>query len=300
MKNVLIAGASGLVGSALKDALEKKGYRVFSLSYSKPTDTSQYRFHWNPERGEIDESCFEEVQHVINLSGVGVFDQRWTNKYKKEILDSRVNSTRVLSKAIAKHTSIQTFINASAIGIYGSNTGSSWIDESSDVAHDFLAQVVQSWEKAFFTEELKTVRRVALRIGIVLSMQGGALPQLIAPIKYHIGSPLGSGQQYVSWIHIDDLVALFIHALEQTSMQGIYNAVGLEPVTNEVMTKVIAQRLNRNLWMPRVPGFALKWILGAEKAETVLGGNRVKCERVLQQGFVFEYKTLNEALHSFF
>ncbi len=300
MKNVLIAGASGLVGSLLKTTLEKKGYRVSTLSHSKPTDKTQHRFHWNPERGTIDESCLVDVQHVINLSGVGVFDQRWTSPYKKLILDSRVNSTQLLSKAVAQHAQVQTFINASAIGIYGFHTVSAWVDESSDSGPDFLARVVDLWEKAFFTENLTTVRQVVLRIGIVLSMKGGALPQLVLPIKYHVGSALGSGQQYISWIHIEDLVALFVFAIEHANMKGVYNAVGPEPVTNLDMTKAIARRLNRNLFMPNVPPFALEFILGAEKAETVLGGNRVKCDQVLQEGFVFEYKTLNEALHTFF
>jgi uncharacterized protein len=300
MKNVLIAGASGLVGQVLQGILEKKGYRVMTLSHSKPTDRKVGRFHWNPERGEIDEACFDGVNYVINLAGVGVFDQRWTSSYKKAIRDSRVNSTALLVKAIAKQAEVKVFVNASAIGIYGADTGEGWLDESSALGDGFLAQVVKDWEHAFFSASLPDVRRVALRIGIVLSPKGGALPQFVLPIKYQVGSPLGSGQQYISWIHIDDLANMFLFALETATVQGIYNAGGMEPATNAQLTQALAKRLNKKLWMPNVPSFALKLILGGEKAETVLGGNRVKCDKIQHAGFVFQYKTLTEALHRFF
>ena len=300
MKKVLIAGASGLVGSALKKTLEAKGYVVYTLSYSLPTDSLKKRFHWNPEQGLIDELCLAEVDYVINLAGVGIFDKRWTSQYKQAIKESRMNSTAVLIKAIAKTSNIQAFINASAIGIYGSDTGSAWVDETCPPGLDFLANVVQAWEDEFFKTALENTRRVALRLGIVLSDKGGALPQLALPIKYGVGSPLGTGQQYISWIHITDLCELFVFALEHTSLEGSYNAVSPQPVTNQELTAILARRLNKKLFMPHVPSFFLKLLLGKEKAATLLGGNRVKGEQISQKGFEFRYKTLEEALHSFF
>jgi len=300
MKQVLIAGASGLVGTALKHALELKGYGISTLSHSQPTDQKQNRFHWNPAKGFIDESCLKDIDHVINLSGVGVFDKRWTSEYKQAIRDSRINSTALLAKAISKHASVQTFVNASAIGIYGADTGTSWMDESSAIGTDYLAQVVKAWEGEFFRETSTNTRKVALRIGIVLSDKGGALPQMAMPIKYSVGSPMGSGLQYVSWIHLADLCALFIFALEQASLKGVYNAVAPEPVTNETLTVGISKRLNKKLWLPNIPPVALKLLLGREKASVLLGGTRVKCDALIQKGFVFHYKTLDEALHSFF
>lgn len=299
MKNVLIAGASGLVGQVLTKLLMENGYRVSYLSHSKPTNVSRNLFHWNPEKGFIEENSLVGIDHVINLAGVGVYDGAWSKNYKEQILNSRINTTRLLREAIAKSEGIKTFINASAIGYYGSDTKADWVDEHSPQAYDFLAEVVNAWENEFFKADLKNVRRVALRLGIVLSMKGGALPPLMKPIRYFVGAPIATGEQFFSWIHINDLCSLFIWALEHESMEGIYNAVAPNPVTNTEVTKALASHLNRRLWLPNIPAFVLKLILGAEKAETLIGGNRVKNEKVNAAGFVFKYKTLAEALDSF-
>ena len=300
MKNVLIAGAGGLVGKELTKRLKEKGYRVSHLSHSKPTDASLNRFHWNPESGFMEQNCLLDIDHVINLAGVGVYDSSWSESYKAQILSSRINATRLLREEVEKSTRVKTFVNASAIGFYGNNTGEVWVDEGSPKGADFLAEVVHAWENEFFKSELKSLRRVVLRLGIVLSNQGGALPQLMKPIQYYVGAPLASGKQYMSWIHIDDVCSQFIWALEQESAQGVYNAVAPNPATNEEITKALAQHLNRKLLLPNIPAFALKLLLGAEKAETLIGGNRVKCNKAIAEGFEFKYKTLNEALHSFF
>jgi uncharacterized protein (TIGR01777 family) len=234
------------------------------------------------------------------LSGAGLFDHWWTKSYKKKIVESRTQSTSLLFDTIIKHNfRIHTFMNASATGIYGADTGDQWVEETSPTGHDFLAEVVKQWEQSLFQSELKA-RKVCLRFGIVLSDLGGALPQLSAPVKYGLGSPFGSGKQYISWIHIEDLVHMILFALENETLEGAYNAVAPEPVTNETMIQEIADGLNKRLWAPHVPGWVLNLALGKERAATLLGGNRVKDAKIAGTGFQFEYKTLAEALHSFF
>jgi uncharacterized protein (TIGR01777 family) len=301
MKTVLVAGASGLVGKSVVSLLKKKGFSVHTLSNSLSTDITKQRFHWSPEQGKIDIRCFDRVDHVVNLSGAGLFDHWWTKSYKEKIRKSRTQSTALLVDTILKHHySIQTFVNASATGIYGADTGDTWLEESSPAGDDFLAYVVTQWEQSLFhATELKT-RKVCLRFGIVLSDEGGALPQLSAPVKYGFGSAFGSGKQYISWIHIQDLAQMILFVIENKALEGAYNAVAPEPVTNATMIQGIADRLHKKLWAPNVPGLALNLVLGKERAATLLGGNRVKVAKMMDAGFQFQYKTLAEALHSFF
>jgi uncharacterized protein (TIGR01777 family) len=179
-------------------------------------------------------------------------------------------------------------------------TGETWVDEASEVGHDFLAGVVKEWEQSLLqTTELK-VRKVCLRFGIVLSEEGGALTQMATPVKYGFGSAFGSGKQYISWVHIEDLSRMILFAIENTGIQGSYNAIAPVPVTNEQMVQGIANRMQKKLWAPAIPAFVLNLALGKEKAAMLLGGNRVKNEKITAAGFEFHYKTLTEALHSFF
>ena len=301
MKTVLVAGASGLVGKSIVALLKKNGFTVHTLSNSLPTDSAKQRFHWSPDTGNIDSRCFDGINHVVNLSGAGLFEHWWTKAYKEKIIKSRVLSTKLLVDTIVKHNyPVQTFINASATGIYGADTGDIRLNETSETGHDFLADVVKQWEQSLFQAKELKARKVCLRFGIVLSDQGGALTQMAAPVRYGFGSPLGSGKQYVSWIHIEDLSRMILFAIEHSEIKGAYNAVAPEPVTNENMTNEIAHQLHKKLWMPNVPAFALNLALGKEKASMVLGGNRVENKKIMDAGFNFEYKTLPEALYSFF
>ncbi|MDB5274531.1 MAG: epimerase [Chitinophagaceae bacterium] len=301
MKTVLVAGSSGLVGKNLTSLLKQKGFRVHTLSNSLSTNIAIGRFHWSPNVGEIDATCLEGVDYVINLSGAGLFDHRWTKSYKQKIIESRTKSTELLVHTIVKgQFPIAVFINASATGIYGSNTSDRWVNEETQPDNDFLAEVVKQWEESLLKQDELKTRKVCLRFGIVLSNQGGALPQLAAPVRGFIGSPFGTGNQYISWIHLQDLSRLMVFALEHSSMEGAYNAVSDQPVTNEEMIKEIAKQLHRTLWMPHVPAFVLNLILGKERAAALLGGNRVENEKIRTKGFEFEYKTLTQALHNFF
>ena len=239
----------------------------------------------------------EWADAVIHLAGAGVADQRWTAERKQEILQSRTKSTALLHQAIEKaEAKPTTFISASAVGYYGFNTGTKLVDETSPAGNDFLAQVVIAWENEVKKIESLHLRTVMLRIGIVLDADGGALAEMLKP---PVAAPLGSGDQWMSWIHIDDLARMFVYALEKTTLQGVYNAVGPNPSTNQQVTKEAADAKGKTYLGIGVPGFVLKLVLG-EMAAMVLGGNRVSCQKIQKAGFQFEYFELSEALKDIF
>jgi len=294
---ILIAGATGLIGNELTNKLLTEGHSVSILSRSKTSKIPKTTvFVWNPEQGEIDLSAFNGVDAIINLAGAGVADKRWTSAYKQTILDSRINSTQLLINSLQiTQNQVHTFINASAIGFYGTNTGSNWVDENTKCGEDFLADVVQKWEKEAFKAQNLNIRTVAIRIGIVLSGKGGALPKMALPVKYYFGAALGSGNQYVSWIDIDDLVSIFIYCLTNKTVNGAINAVAPAPVTNKEFNTALAKQINRMVFLPNLPSIILKIIIG-EFAASLLGGNRVFCTKITQSGFKFQHKTLEKSL----
>lgn len=296
-KNVLISGGTGMIGSRLTQILQQKGYRVSHLSRSAGNRQDVTTYVWDIRRQEIDPEALAGADYVIHLAGAGVADGRWTKSRKQAILKSRTESTRLLHDAISQlgDHRIKAFLSASAIGIYGADTGSAEIFESSPKGDDFLAMVTEKWEAA--ADEIKrlNIRTVKLRIGVVLSMEGGALPRIVQPVKLGAGAPLGSGQQYVSWIHLEDLCRMFVYALENDELADVYNAVAPRPVTNEQLTKSAAQTLKKPLFLPNVPGFAIRLAFG-EMASIVLGGNRVSSRRMEEAGFDFRYNKIDAAL----
>ncbi len=301
-KNILITGGTGLVGTRLAEILIRKGYQVSFLS-RQAGEGKIKKYLWDLKTKYIDEGAIQKADHIIHLAGAGVFDKRWTKEYKKEILESRVDSTALLAEKLStlKHK-VKSFISASAIGIYGFDTGDSWQNETEPtiVGKGFLAEVTGKWEASLSPIEKSGLRTVKIRIGIVLSGQGGALEELSKPIKYFVGSPMGKGIQYVSWIHVDDLCEMFITALENEKMQGAYNAAAPDPVTNKMLTIEIASVLKRPLWLPNIPAFVLNLILSSEKAAILLGGNRVSTEKIVEAGFKFNYPNLKPALEDLF
>ena len=296
---ILITGGSGLIGSRLSEMLIDQGYEVAHLSRT-PGKFSHYKtFRWDVEGGFIDDSAITYADYIIHLAGAGLSDEKWTSERKKEILRSRVDSTNLLRNSLQRKTHhVKGFISGSAIGIYG-NSGDQVVSEESTYADDFLAQVCKAWEAAAWQVKDLGIRTVIMRTGIVLSDQGGALPQLARPIRLLAGAPLGSGRQYMSWIHIDDLCRLFIRAIEDPQFEGVYNAVAPHPVTNKEFTKELAEVMHKPLVLPKVPSFAIHLVMG-EMSEVVLTGQRVSANKVLQTGFTFEYNFLDEALKSFY
>ena len=292
-KKILITGASGLIGAKLTSQLQAKTHSVAHLGRKKKEGPIA-SFVWDVNQNNIDLSALENTDTIVHLAGANVSDKRWTASWKKEILDSRVQSTKLLVETLKnnKHT-VKTFVSASAIGYYGFE-GDSVFTEDSAAGKDFLAQVTKQWEEEVDKVASLGIRVVKIRIGIVLSEKGGALEKMVLPIKYGIGSPLGSGKQYVSWIHINDLCQMFIKAIEDENMKGAYNA-SANWVTNAEMTKAIANILKRLLFAPKVPSFVLKIVLG-EMAEIVLNGSKISSEKMRKTGFQFQFESLNEAL----
>jgi len=290
MKNILISGGSGLIGHKITQLLELKGYSVAWLSRSQQKQRS---FLWDVEKQTIDPAAVDWADAIIHLAGAGVADKRWTDERKKQILDSRVQSTQLLHHAVEKATlKPHSFVSASAVGYYGFDTGSSLKDESHEAGSDFLAQVVVAWENEVKKMEELQLRTVMLRIGIVLDANGGALGEMMKP---PITAPLGSGDQWMSWIAIEDLARMFVFALEKTTLQGVFNAVGPNPATNQKLTQAAAKAKGKPYVGIGVPGFALKLILG-EMAAIVLGGNRVSSQKIQKAGFDFECPELAGAL----
>ena len=294
-KNVLISGASGLVGTRLTEMLMQKDYQISHLSRTNK-DGEIPVFQWNVKKGTIDEHAMQGVDSIIHLAGAGIADKPWTAARKKEILESRTQSTELLYNALKERThQVKTFVSASAIGYYGYSGSDKVFDEESEPADDFLADVVKQWEASVDKIASLGIRVVKVRIGILLSEKGGALAELVKPIKWGVGSPLGSGTQYMSWIHIDDVCQIFIKALEDEKINGAYNAVGPNPATNKEITEAIARVLKKPLWLPNVPSFILKLILG-EMADLVIKGSKVSSLKIESTGFQFRFPEIDNAL----
>lgn len=294
MQKILLSGGSGMIGNHLENLLKSKNYEVAILSRSK-SHPSIGVYNWDPPNNKIDEHVFENCTAVVHLAGAGIADKPWTPNRKKEILESRVNSSRLLFETL-KNTShqVKTVISASAIGIYG-NGGEQIKNEESRLDKGFLQDTCVAWENEVKRIGELGIRVVILRIGVVLYSEGGAFPQMARPVKLFLGAPLGSGEQYISWIHIDDLNRIILYAIENEKVKGVYNAVASNPVTNNQFYKVLAGELNKPLWPLNVPSFLLKILLG-EKAEIVLSGQRVSNNKLLETGFEFKYKNLAEAI----
>ena len=301
-RKVLITGGTGLIGTRLAEMLIDGGYEVALLS-REPTKSSHYRgFRWDPRAGTIDEAAVPYADYIVNLAGASVSDGKWTNERKRDIMTSRLGGLALLHRELARPSHhVKAFISASAIGLYG-NAGDRLVDEETPPAvstHDFLADVSHQWELAAAPIAALGIRTIVPRIGIVLSTEGGALPQIARPVKLGAGAALGSGRQYMSWIHLDDLCRLFMAMLEEPAWHGTYNAVAPNPVTNQQFTETLAHVLHRRLLLPKVPAFGLKLAMG-EMSEIVLASQNVSDRKVLAQGFTFEYPELRGALESLY
>ncbi len=294
MQNVLITGGSGLIGQRITALLEAQGKSVAWLSRSTQ---SQKSFLWDIEKERIDPEAMEWADAIIHLAGASVADKRWTEERKKLILESRTKSTQMLYQAIEKaDKKPDTFVSASAIGFYGFDTGSSLMEEPSPAGSDFLSEVVVAWESEVKKIESLHLRTVILRIGIVLDKEGGALGEMLKP---PVAAPLGKGDQWMSWIHIEDLARMFVFALEKTTLQGIFNAVSPNPATNYRLTQEAARAKGKLFVGIGVPSFVLNLMLG-EMAGMVTGGNRVSSQKIQKAGFEFEFPILIPALKEIF
>lgn len=297
-KKVVITGATGLIGHKLTAAIKAAGYEVYIMSRKHLPDSNAIL--WDLKKGFVETEKLKDTYAVIHLAGSGIADGRWTEEVKKEVISSRVDSANLLFTSF-KNLGIapQVFLSASGIGYYGADTGTQLLDENSPKTEDFISIVCQLWEDAAFQFTSIGSRVAILRTGVVLSSEGGALPRLSQTIKYFIGSPIASGKQYMSWLHIDDMCQMYVDALNNEAYNGVYNAVADEPVTNEVFTKEVAKVMKKPMFMPNVPAFVLKLIFG-EMASLLIGGNKVSSKKLHDTGFKFKFPKLKEALSDFY
>ena len=296
-KKVLITGATGLIGSELVRQCHKEGIAVNYLTTSKEKieNSEKYQgFYWNPKDGKIDTKAFEGVTAIINLVGATI-SKRWTKKYKKVILDSRVESMKLLYETLKKiDHNVVHFISASGVSIYPNSRTKLYTEEDTEVDNTFLAEVVVAWEAAAIKFRDLGMEVSKVRTGMVLAKEEGALPQLVKPIKLGLGAPLGSGEQWQSWIHIKDIAGIYLFILTN-QLEGKYNAVAPNPVQNKKMTKMIAAKLESPLWLPNIPAFSLKLLLG-EMSILVLEGQLVSSHKVEELGYHFKFYNLENAL----
>lgn len=295
-KKILITGGSGTIGNRLTALLIKVGFDVSHLGRSA-RESSIPSFVWDPSKNIIDKNALDGVDVIIHLAGAGISDRRWTRRWKEEILLSRTQSTRLLRKALEEGGhQVKTFISASGIGYYGlehSRTGP--FKETDPAGVDFMAGVTVAWENEVLKINDPAIRKVIIRTGVALSLEGGALDKLVKPIRYFVGAPLGTGNQFFNWIHIDDLCRLYLKAIEDPKMSGPYNAIAPNPVTNRELTRMIAHTLKRPLILPAVPAFIVRLIAG-EVADVVLKGGKISSEKIERAGFDFKFRTIDRAL----
>jgi len=296
MAKVLISGGTGSIGSLMADFLHRQGHEVGLLSRSEKNDGTFKTYKWNIKDNYLDPEALESCDYIIHLAGAGIADKAWTAGRKKEIIESRVLSTDLLYNQVKKHkTPLKAFISASAVGYYGQVTSNKNFTEKDKSANDFVGKTCFLWEQAAEQFEDLGIRTVRLRIGVVLMEKGGALEKMVQPIRMGFGSPLGSGKQYIPWIHVDDLIGMFYKALTSDDMSGAYNAVAPEPANNAEFTRILARVLNKKLWLPNVPAFVLKALLG-DRASLVLKGSRVSSKKIESTGYTFKYTSLEPAL----
>ena len=290
MAKILVTGGTGLVGRRLTALLTEKNHEVRILSRN-PKNINEFK--WDFSKGFLDNKAIENIDYIIHLAGAGIADKRWTKERKEVIVNSRVATANLIfDKIKSQNIPLKGFISASGSNYYGAQTTAKVFKESDAVGTDFLGQVCQKWEAAANQFKELNIPVTILRTGVVLSKTGGALEKMRTPIV----SPLGSGNQYMAWIHIDDLCNLYIKAVEENFV-GVYNTVSPEFHTSKTFSKALAKAIKR-LYLPiAVPSFLLKLVFG-ELAIILLHGSRLSSGKLEKKGFVFKYKELKRALES--
>jgi uncharacterized protein len=294
---ILIAGGSGLVGSLLSDLLRAENHPVRLLTRT-PKGSGQ--FFWNPGTGEIDKTALEGVAVVINLAGAGIANKRWTTARKKELIDSRVQSASLLFREMkSMEQKPKVYLSASAIGIYG-NSGEAWMQEDSlPVDQNFLVDCCHQWEAAADQFKALGIRVAKFRIGIVMAKEGGALAEVVKPLRFGLGTYFGNGQAWWSWVHREDVCRAFIWAIDNPGAEGVFNLVAPNPVRGKALVVTTAQAMKQPAVFLPAPEFALKLALG-EMSAVVLNSNRVSSEKLTHAGFEFKWPVLDSALRDIF
>jgi uncharacterized protein len=288
MKNVLIAGGTGLVGNRLSQILRDRGYTVFHLSRRENLQAEFPAYAWDIAKQTIDIRAIEKADFIINLAGSGIADKRWSNARKKDIIDSRVQSALLLKHTLEKtNHPIKAYLSASAIGFYG-DRGNEFLLETANKGTGFLTESTVEWENAVAEVGKTGIRIVALRIGIVMSTKGGALQKMLMSFLFRLGVYFGDGKQWYSWIHIDDLCLMFAWAIGNERAHGFYNAVSPNPLSNYDLTKAISTAKGGAYVLMPAPAFALRLVMG-ELADAVLNSSKVSTQKIENEGFKFQF-----------
>ncbi len=287
-ETVLVIGSTGLVGSHLIPLLKNKGYNVHAVNRLY----SVYPFVTN-DQIEFEKQQILAADIIINLAGANISAKRWTSNRKQIIVDSRVNTTQKIHEIVMNHDEkrLKAYISASAVGYYGSNSVDKVFVETDPPSSDFLGETCRKWEESANLFSQIGIRTVKIRTGVVLSSGGGALPKMILPVKFGLGSAIGSGRQFIPWIHIDDLCNIYIMAIEQVDINGAYNAVAPQYSTNNEFISLIAKVLKKPFWRMNIPSFLMKAIFG-EMSVVLLAGNKVSSEKIRKAGFNFFFRDL--------
>lgn len=292
---ILLAGGSGFLGSNLYTHLQAKGYEPVILT-RKSSLKGFKSVQWNPGKGEVPIEEFKSASGIVNLAGLNVADKRWSTKFKEALVTSRTQPAELISTIVNEHDLSEfTFLNFSATGFYGFDRGEEELTEEADPGNDFFGDLCFKWEKAAKKMDNPDVRRIILRCGVVFDADDGAYPKLKAPILSGFGAALGSGNQWIPWIHLYDVLNSITWLLENKNASGVYNAVSPGIVTNKVLTRKMANSLNKQILLPNVPGFALKLLVG-EFAKSLLGSLKVVPKKLLDEGFTFQYPKVEDAL----
>ena len=296
---VLITGATGLIGQEIVKLCHEKDIKVnyLTTSKSKIVQEENYKgFYWNPKAKEIDADCFKGVDAIVHLAGATV-SKRWTPSYKKEILSSRTETTALLVNTLKELThTVKQVVSASAIGIYPDSLINYYDESHNEISSSFLGQVVSVWEQASDEFSKLNITVSKIRIGLVLSNKGGALMEIVKPIKFGLGAAFGNGKQWQSWIHIHDLANLFLYVL-QNNLSGVYDGVAPNPISNSELTKTAASVLHKPLFMPNIPKFFMKLVLG-EMHILLFESQRVSSKKIADEGFLFKFNYLEPALNN--
>jgi uncharacterized protein len=296
MEKILITGGTGMIGKYLSARLSEKGYEIVLLTRKIDPHIPYKQFEWDISEKKVDHAAFDDISYIVNLAGANISDKRWTKSQKSEIERSRVDSTNLLYSSVnkGKHK-LKAFIATSAIGYYGSYTSERILHESDGPGNDFLASVCVKWENAINKFAESGIRTVIIRTGVVLDRNGGAYAKIAGTVQKRMASALGNGNQYMPWIHHEDLGNIFIKAMEDPKMKGIYNGVAPQHINNTEFTSLIASSLQKKLRLPNVPSFVVRALFG-EMSDILLKGSRVSSQKLIESGFSFKFPELKSAL----
>lgn len=296
-KKIVVTGGTGAIGKMVCKLLTTNGYHVSILSRTKIQNSEYQHFKWDIENRKIESGSLNDAYAIIHLAGANIAEKRWTELYKKEIIASRTDAVCLIYEELKRINHLpEVFISASATGFYGSENSEKIFNENDSAGTDFVGLVGDVWENSLNIISEQGVRTVVLRTGVVLDKNSGALAKLLKPAKAGFASQLGTGKQFMPWIHLEDIGRMYVYALKHAEIQGVYNAVAPQHLTNRMFTKAIARTLGKPMLAPPVPAFILKAMMG-EAASIVIKGSRVSSEKISKTGFKFKFPEIYAALN---